>query len=155
MRRPRVYVAGPINGSGRQFDNLRRALDAGTELMELGLDPFIPHLNLLWSFAQGAEVDVPRWQAWDDNWLSACDALYRLPGESPGSDHEDALARRLGIPVFYTLSSVVAWAKLRFDGGNNEVSGVRVGGGLHGSEQHRVLGPDDVPECDAGGPTYD
>lgn len=114
MTRPRVYVAGPINGSGRQFDNLRRALDAGTKLMALGIDPFIPHLNLLWSFAQGAEVDVPRWQEWDDNWLSTCHALYRLPGESPGSDHEEALARRLGIPVFHSLDAVTSWARHRF-----------------------------------------
>ena len=33
MKKPRVYIAGPINGSGRQFDNLRDALDAASTVM--------------------------------------------------------------------------------------------------------------------------
>lgn len=111
MSRPRVYVAGPINGSGRQFENLRRALDAGTQLLELGMDPFVPHLNLQWQVTQSPAraTSVERWQSWDDNWLGVCQAVYRLPGESPGSDHEEALARRLGIPVFHSLQSLVAY----------------------------------------------
>lgn len=105
MRRPRVYIAGPIDGSGRQFDNLRRALDAATQLLELGCDPFVPHLNLVWGLTH-AGVATERWQSWDDNWLSVCDALYRLEGASPGSDHEVRTARRLGLPVFFDGCSI-------------------------------------------------
>jgi hypothetical protein len=117
MRRPRVYVAGPINGSGRQFDNLRRAIHAGNQLMGYDIDPFIPHLNLMCSFlaSDDSDTNVPRWQEWDDAWLGCCHALLRLPGSSPGSDHEVALAERLGLPVFYSIPSLVAWARHRFE----------------------------------------
>lgn len=100
-RRLRVYVAGPIDGSGKHISNLRRALDAGTQLMAAGFDPFIPHLNLIWALVQEDATPGARWQEWDDNWLSCCDALYRLQGESPGSDHEVRLAYELNIPVFF------------------------------------------------------
>lgn len=145
-RRPRVYIAGPINGSGRQFENLRKAIDLGNTLMEFGCDPFVPHLNLLMSFvATRVETNVPRWQEWDDNYLSICDALIRIPGESPGSDYEEGLARKLGIPVFHSLSSLLAWTKHRFgnrstegEGDSDErgtVSAVQVEGHVQGPSQ--------------------
>ncbi len=101
MPRRRVYVAGPIDGSGRHIPNLRRALDAGQRLMAAGFDPFIPHLNLIWSLVHEGAVPGERWQEWDDNWLRCCDALYRVTGVSPGSDHEVDLAQSLGLPVFF------------------------------------------------------
>lgn len=100
MRRPRVYIAGPIDGSGRQFENLRRALDAATQLVALGCDPYIPHLDLVWQLV-APHLQVSRIQECDDNWLSVCDALYRLSGVSPGSDHEVAVARSHNLKVFF------------------------------------------------------
>ncbi len=101
IHRLKVYVAGPIDGSGRHIPNLRRALDAGSKLMSDGFDPFIPHLNLIWSLVHEGCATGARWQEWDDNWLRCCDGLYRLSGVSPGSDHEVALAQSLGLPVFF------------------------------------------------------
>ena len=43
-----------------------------------------------------------RWLEYDMEWLTACDALVRLPGESKGADREVARAKELGIEV-YTL----------------------------------------------------
>jgi hypothetical protein len=37
-------------------------------------------------------------------WLEMCQALIRLPGESPGADHEVEEAEALGIPVFYSVA---------------------------------------------------
>jgi hypothetical protein len=48
-------------------------------------------------------------QTWDDFWLRKCDAVYRLPGVSTGSDHEVALATNLGIPVFTNRYAYTAW----------------------------------------------
>lgn len=94
-----VYVAGPLNGSGTQEINIRNACRVGTQLLAKGMIPFIPHLNVLWNMVDPHHVDD--WMRWDVAWLDRCDAMLRLPGESPGSDHEIAEARKRGIPVFH------------------------------------------------------
>lgn len=99
-RRPRIYIAGPIDGSGDRMTNLRNALEAADKIMELGGVPFIPHLNTVWQMVTDPKRLVSEWQAWNDEWLSQCNALYRLAGRSPGSDYECSLARELGLVVF-------------------------------------------------------
>lgn len=100
-----VYVAGPISndtiGSVRRAINVSRALDAG------GCSCYVPHLSVL------AEMVAPRdyedWMELDFAWLKRCDALFRLPGDSPGADREVEEARRLHIPVFVLASDLFRW----------------------------------------------
>jgi hypothetical protein len=42
----------------------------------------------------------------DFEWLKCCDAVLRLPGESTGADREVALAKELGIPVYYSIADI-------------------------------------------------
>ena len=97
----KVYVAGPLFSSGLPTHNVRSAMAVGSQLIDLGYVPFVPHLNVFW------EVAFPRseaeWLQWDLDWLASCDAMLRLPGHSNGADIEEETAKRLGIPVFFFL----------------------------------------------------
>lgn len=94
----RIYVAGPLTGSGDLTQNVRRACFVGSAILDAGHVPFVPHTNVMW------HGHYPRpeeeWLQWDFQWLDACDALVRLPGASPGSDREVKRAHANGQPVY-------------------------------------------------------
>lgn len=101
----RIYIAGPIT-HGDQGDNVRRAIQAGHALIRAGHAPFIPHLFV---FAHMHEPQAyETWMLIDFTFLSACDALLRLEGYSPGADRELAYAEALGLPVFTDLDALLA-----------------------------------------------
>lgn len=93
----RVYVSGPY-AKGDAAENVRRAVLAADELLRAGHVPFCPHLSHFWHLL----CPKPReaWLEYDLEWLRACDAVVRLPGESEGADAEVEAARELGIPVY-------------------------------------------------------
>ena len=105
QRRRRVYVAGPIT-KGDQYVNARNGILMGKELYEAGYAPYVPHLTCLWQIV--APMPYEAWLTLDNEYLVLCDALLRLPGESPGADREVALARQHGIPVFHALSELTS-----------------------------------------------
>ena len=100
----KVYVAGPYT-KGDVALNVREAILVGDVLATHGFAPFVPHLTHFW------HIVAPRtYQFWVDldlQFLPACDALLRIAGDSPGSDHEEAVARELEIPVFYDIESLI------------------------------------------------
>lgn len=107
-----VYVAGPYSG-GDTSKNVSRAIDAGFELRGDGqfIIPVIPHLFHLAHLHAPQSYDY--WMAWDNDLLLRCDAILRLPGESPGADVEVRVAREMGIPVFFGAKSCLLWARVR------------------------------------------
>lgn len=109
-----VYVAGPINSSGIQNRNVRRACEVAERLRVAGLVPFLPHLNVLWDTIC-PEASDEEWLAWDFAWLEKCDALVRIPGVSRGADREVAFAMERGIPVYGEdgIPELVEWARGR------------------------------------------
>jgi hypothetical protein len=97
-RRLRVYVAGPI--SSDPMVGVARANAASRQMFLDGLAPFVPHWDSSWLLGEG------HWEAYlefDLEFVSVCDAVYRLVGSSRGADKEVAIAETLGIPVFYEL----------------------------------------------------
>lgn len=102
----RVYVAGPYSVPDK-VANTRVAIIAGNTLLDMGFVPFIPHLSHFWDFLCPQKYSV--WLEYDLHWLRQCDAVLRLPGESKGADAEVAEAVRLNIPVFESISDLVAW----------------------------------------------
>lgn len=110
MAKKHVYVAGPYT-SGGEAANVRIALDMGDRILALGGVPFVPHLFHLW------DLNAPKpYEAWMEiclAWVTKCDALVRLPGESAGADREVARARELGLPVFLASESPEEDARLR------------------------------------------
>ena len=94
---PLVYLAGPITADPLAAP--RQALEVFAPLRALGLVPFLPQLTVL------AEMIQPRgyeeWMGYDFDVIARCQALVRLPGESPGADREVEWAETLGLPVFW------------------------------------------------------
>src|SRR5580693_1616163 len=93
----RVYIASPYT-KGDVAINVKAQLDAVDTLMSLGYYPFAP----LYSHFQHMAHPRPYkdWIEADLVWVSVCDAMLRLPGESSGADNEVKVAKELGIPVF-------------------------------------------------------
>jgi hypothetical protein len=108
----RVYVAGPYT-KGEPAENVRAAIVAAEALLAAGHTPLVPHLNLLWHM-----VFPHSWEEWlrlDLEWITTCDAVLRLPGESKGADMEVAHAGTLGIPVYYDASALLHDSELPAD----------------------------------------
>jgi len=99
----RVYVSAPYT-NGDTVWNVRRAIDAGDKLVEMGHFPFIPHLSHFWHY-----VSPKSWEQWleiDRAFIPVCDAVLRLTGESKGADIEVEEAKKLGIPIYYSLDEL-------------------------------------------------
>lgn len=95
----RVYVAGPVNGSGKQHENAHRAIQVAEMLTQAGFVCYVPHLNWLWHFMM-PEITEERILEMCRSWVLACDIFVRLPGASPGSDFEEGVARGAKKPIF-------------------------------------------------------
>jgi len=100
----KVYVAGPYS-QGDVAVNVRNAFEAANKLANLGFAPFVPHATHFWHMLFPRPYEF--WLELDNEFLSCCDAIYRLPGQSNGSDKEVKLAVKLGIPVFYSIDALV------------------------------------------------
>jgi len=102
--RPRVYISGPLTSSGNVLENIDRAVSTARALIEAGFAPFTPHLS--WHIDPGETYPHELWMDIDLPWVSAADAVLRLPGESLGADIECEHARQLGIPVVHSITAL-------------------------------------------------
>lgn len=110
-----VYVAGPLT-KGDVTENVRNAMTVGSKLLMDGYDVIIPHLNMflqrfweeegLFGAAPKSEWGYDEFMEWDYALLRKCDILYRMPGESPGSDMEVAFSKGQGKPVVYNFGEL-------------------------------------------------
>jgi hypothetical protein len=101
-----VYVAGPIS-KGDVLLNIRRGIDAGTELRKNGFAPFVPHNDMIQYMIHSNVWDYETLLSNDFDWIRKCDAILRIPGESPGADREEVFAKSIGVPVFYNLKDLI------------------------------------------------
>lgn len=107
MRKPRVYIAGPITSSGNLTENVRTGILTMRQLYDLGFVPFCPHLSELVNMVRPMSWD--HWLDFDRAWITVCDAIFRLPGFSKGADAEEVYAGGLGIPVLKDLNELLRW----------------------------------------------
>lgn len=103
-RRLRVYVAGPIS-KGDTLRNIHRGVEWGAQLFKDGFAPYVPHFDAYMTFSAAAETpgESDDWKSlleWDLEFVSVCDAVFRLQGYSKGADLECEVAESLDIPVF-------------------------------------------------------
>jgi hypothetical protein len=105
-----VYIASPYT-KGDNFVNVQRQITTAIELLQHdGIIPFSPLLNSVFVNMQH-EFAYDKWLEADFVYLSRCDVLLRLSGESSGADKEVAKARELGKPVFYSIKDLLLWSK--------------------------------------------
>lgn len=104
-RAMKIYVAGPMT-VGNRFSNVRKAIEIADELMKLGHDVFVPHLNDFFDLVRPQTEG--RWIEHNMVWVDVCDAVYRIEGYSVGADAEVARALSQSKPVFTSLSEVAA-----------------------------------------------
>ena len=100
-----IYIASPYT-IGDVAVNVRESLLAADKLVELGYAPYPPLYSHFWHFLSPKPYET--WVDFDNEWVLRCDALLRLPGESSGADAEVALAKKHGIPVFYSIEELAA-----------------------------------------------
>jgi len=104
--KPLLYIAGPYT-KPEPIVNIHVACKVGSYFADQGFDVHVPHCNMVWHL-----VAPHREQFWYDMDLAILrrvDAVYRILGYSVGADGEEALARQLGIPVFYAEKDLLAW----------------------------------------------
>ena len=99
----KVYVAGPYT-HGDTVNNIQAALTTAEHLAFMGFTPFVPHLTGFWHFLYPHEYEF--WMKYDAEWLLACDAVLRIPGDSAGADREVEMAKSANIPVYYTVEEL-------------------------------------------------
>ena len=113
----RIYVAGAYS-VGDVAVNVRTAMDVADELLNAGFAPYCPHLTHFLHMHNPHTYET--WCALDNEFVTVCDGLLRMPGESKGADAEVALARANNIPVYSygidcqyrNLASIIAHMKL-------------------------------------------
>ena len=106
--KPVIYVAGPYSADTRTdiADNIKRAEDAGAELMERGWMAHIPHKNTAFMGMHPVLTDRS-WESWlvrDFAVLVKCDALFLLKDwlASKGACAEWGFVHGMGsMPIYY------------------------------------------------------
>jgi hypothetical protein len=106
--RLKVYVAGPMTVGDTQ-KNIGNGIRVGEKIFKKGLVPFIPHLSHFWGMWFDHTWD--EWLSYDEEWLKCCDAMYVIPGDSPGREREEEFCKENNIPVFYDLDDLFDWCK--------------------------------------------
>jgi hypothetical protein len=99
-----VYIASPYT-VGDTCVNVKRQLDTAHILIDKGFCPVVPLLSHYLHIHRPR--DYEDWMKLDFEWLSRCDVVLRLPGESSGADREVQRARELEIPVVTSIGELL------------------------------------------------
>ena len=96
----RVFVAGPY-GDHKPKDEIARNVDradaAARDLMAAGHQVYCPH-KMSWGWEEDKRLTRDQFIQIDNSFLHLwAEAIYRIPGESPGADAEMRLAKELGL----------------------------------------------------------
>ena len=108
----RIYVAGSYSADDVivVFDNMRRGMRKGLEVLLAGYSPFVPwfdfHFNLM--LREGESISLQQYYDYSMAWLEASDGVLVLPNSenSKGTQAEIKRAKELNIPVFYSLEEL-------------------------------------------------
>ena len=103
-----VFISSPYT-LGDVGENVRVQMDVFDSLYKKGFMPFAPLLFHYQHIVHPLEYD--QWLEIDFAWLSKCDFVLRLPGESEGADKECKHAEELGIPVVKSIDELIKLTK--------------------------------------------
>lgn len=111
---PRIYVAGEYS-AGDVIDvlkNIGRGESFCTTLFKIGFAPYSPWSDAV--YAKNLWYQEPSKQEFYDAslaWLQVSDAVYVISGHGKGGgvDAEIEFAKKIGIPVFYSMDDLCRW----------------------------------------------
>lgn len=109
----RVYVAGPYSADNviKVLENIREGINMAKDVFLAGFAPFCPWLDFHYTLMlqPGEKLTVEHYYQYSLAWLEVSDAVLLLPNweQSRGTLAEIDRARALGIPIYYTLESMV------------------------------------------------
>ena len=98
-----IYISSPYT-IGDQILNVRRQVELADKILEMGHIPFVPCLAHFWHYLSPKSYE--EWLRIDSAIIPRCDALLRVGGESKGADIEVETAKKLRIPVYYSLAEL-------------------------------------------------
>lgn len=99
-----VYIAGPLGKPEAWEVNIARAVAAGNAVADAGHSPIVPHLFV--SLDRERPRTHAEWMKIDLAIVRKCDAVLRIPGDSPGADEEVRVAIAAKIPVVYEIADL-------------------------------------------------
>lgn len=113
----KVYVAGAITPYPSEhpvfgfLGNIKRGVRASLEVLLAGLVPFSPFLDFQYCFYLRGNESITEKMIKDLSmeWLKVSDAVLVLPKwkKSGGTKAEIAIAKDLGMPIFYNLEDII------------------------------------------------
>ena len=107
-----IYIAAPYSSDPERNEII--ALEAADVLWERGYIPFIPHLYHHWHGLSPKPYE--QWMEMGAAFLKRCDAVLRLPGESPGADREVEMAQGLSMPIYFGIADLPVPYKIDYIG---------------------------------------
>jgi len=104
----RIYIAGALNDDAIGYiKNLRRMIKHAILVRKHGYAVFVPGLDfLLLLLSDEINYNFVFYNSW--HWIKVAHAIYVVPKskKSKGTKREVALAKKLGIPVFYKVEEM-------------------------------------------------
>lgn len=104
-RKIKIYIAGPYTSNPEE--NTKTAINVWERLFNMDFVPFCPHL--MHYIEKIHPHPYKQMMGYDIEWLKQCDCVYRFAGESKGADEEVAIAKKIGIPVFYDYKTLFSY----------------------------------------------
>ena len=99
----KIFISGPYS-QGDVAQNVKKAMDLAGQLIDMGHSPFCPHLFHFLHINSPKEYST--WLNTDIEFLSVCDAMIRIQGDSKGADVEEAFAKDNNIPIYHNISEI-------------------------------------------------
>jgi len=100
----RVYISSKYSEGDREA-NVKAQITVGNILIDNGFNPFVPLLSHYLEQEQHRPYNF--WLGALISWLKLCDCVLRLEGKSKGADIEETMAKRLKIPVYYSIEELL------------------------------------------------
>lgn len=106
----KVYIAGKLNDDACNYIvNCHNMIKEARKVRSLGCAVYVPCLDFLEGLMAG-NFEYEDYFQNSQEFLKCCDALYVCPKkweESSGTKREIALAKSLGMPVYYRLGDLL------------------------------------------------
>jgi len=108
--KPKIYIASPYT-KGDTAVNVKVSMDMFSLLVDMGFAPFCPLTTHFLHMMNPKEYQV--WIDYDFEWVTVCNVLFRVPGDSSGADMEADVAKDCYIPVVHDILELISLSETK------------------------------------------